>query len=134
MPGQEPFRHKTRVRFIDTDASGRIHYTAMFRYFEEAEIELLRSVGLTHDPRREYEFPRVHAECDYMFPVFYDDLIEIRVAGVRIGNRSVRIEFETFREGIPAARGIVVSTCVDRASGRSAPIPEHIRSRLALLE
>ena len=37
MPLAEPFRFETRIRFIDTDASGRIHYTAMFRYFESAE-------------------------------------------------------------------------------------------------
>ncbi len=44
MPDRQPFRFKTRIRFIDTDTSGRIHYTAMFRYFESAEIEFMRTL------------------------------------------------------------------------------------------
>ena len=39
------FTHRVRVAFPDTDASGRIHFTAMLRYFESAEIEFLRSFG-----------------------------------------------------------------------------------------
>jgi acyl-CoA thioester hydrolase len=31
-----------RVNWIDTDASGRIHYTAALRYFEVAEHGLMR--------------------------------------------------------------------------------------------
>ena len=39
------FTHRVRVAFPDTDASGRIHFTAMLRYFESAEIEFLRALG-----------------------------------------------------------------------------------------
>jgi len=37
---------RRRVAWIDTDAGGRIHFTAAFRYAEAAETELMRSVGL----------------------------------------------------------------------------------------
>ena len=60
----EPFRFETRIRFIDTDASGRIHYTAMFRYFESAEIEWMRSRGIIYGGG-DFTFPRVHVECDF---------------------------------------------------------------------
>jgi len=56
-----PFRWTTRILFIDTDASGRIHYTAMFRYFEAAEIEFFRSIGVLHE-HKGISFPRVHVE------------------------------------------------------------------------
>jgi len=39
----EPFRYETRIRFVDTDASGRIHYTSLFKFFEAAETELFRT-------------------------------------------------------------------------------------------
>ena len=58
------FRWPVRILFIDTDASGRIHYTALLRYFEAAEIELFREAGAQED-RDEVAFPRVHVECDY---------------------------------------------------------------------
>ena len=32
------------VSFVDTDASGRIHYTAGLRYFERAEEGLMREL------------------------------------------------------------------------------------------
>jgi len=89
MPRGEPFRFQTRIRFIDTDASGRIHYTSMFRYFESAEIELLRKVGITYDLRRYYAFPRVHVECDFIRAIAHDDLIEIEAALTKVGYRLV---------------------------------------------
>jgi len=55
----------------------------MFRYFESAEIELLRKVGITYDLRRYYAFPRVHVECDFMGAIAHDDLIEIEAALTR---------------------------------------------------
>jgi acyl-CoA thioester hydrolase len=129
MPEIEPFRFHTRVRFIDTDTSGRIHYTAMFRYFEAAEIELLRTVGLSYSPNRLYDFPRVHVECDYIVPLRLDDLIEIRAAAIKVGRSSVRFDFETLRDGILAAKGIVTTVCVDHSSHRSVPIPGDARAK-----
>src|SRR5205085_9045348 len=97
MPQREPFRFQTRIRFIDTDASGRIHYTSMFRYFESAEIELLRTVGITYDRARSYSFPRVHVECDFMREIGHDDLIEIHALLTKLGRSSAHFQFRTFK-------------------------------------
>jgi acyl-CoA thioesterase FadM len=66
MPQREPFRFQTCIRFIDADASGRIHFTAIFRYFESAEVEFLRTLGVTYDACHSYNPPRVHVECDFL--------------------------------------------------------------------
>src|ERR687886_388171 len=55
MPG--PIHvERTRVAWVDTDAGGRIHFTAAFRWAEAAETGLGRSLGLLQDwgdlPRR----------------------------------------------------------------------------------
>src|SRR5689334_8591786 len=107
MDGPEPFRFQTRIRFIDTDASGRIHYTAMFRYFESAEIEFMRTLGVVY-LERDFSLPRVHAECDFSLPLQHDDLIDIKVCLANIGRSSVRMEFRTFRDGELAAKGVIV--------------------------
>jgi acyl-CoA thioester hydrolase len=130
MPQPEPFRFQTRIRFIDTDASGRIHYTAMFRYFESAEIELLRTVGIAFDPTRSYEFPRVHVECDFMRTIAHDDLIEIEICLIKLGRSSVHFQFRTFKEAALAAKGAVVTACVDRSTHRAIAIPEDVRAKL----
>jgi len=133
MPPPEPFRFQTRIRFIDTDASGRIHYTAMFRYFESAEVELLRTVGITYDLRRSYRFPRVHVECDFMSAIVHDDTIEIYASLKKLGRSSARFEFRTHKNGNLAAKGVVVIACVDRETERAVPFPDEIRSRLVTI-
>ena len=125
----EPFRFQTRIRFIDTDASQRIHYTAMFRYFESAEIEFMRAAGITYT-RRDYDFPRVHVDCDFMLPIEHDDVIDIEVLLAKLGRSSARFEFRTLKSGELAARGSVVIVCTDRTTHRAIPIPEDLRAKL----
>jgi acyl-CoA thioester hydrolase len=130
MPRGEPFRFQTRIRFIDTDASGRIHYPSMFRYFESAEIELLRKVGITYDLRRYYAFPRVHVECDFIRAIAHDDLIEIEAALTKVGRSSAHFQFLTFKDAALAAKGSVVVACVDRETQRAIAIPDDVRAKL----
>lgn len=129
LPG-EPFRFQTRIRYIDTDASGRIHYTAMFRYFESAELEFMRSRGIMYGPSG-YAFPRVHVECDFMLAMVHDDLIDIEVFLARVGRSSVRLEFRTLKSGQLAAEGAVVIACMDRNTQRAMPIPQDLREKLS---
>ncbi len=128
MPAKEPFRFQTRIRFIDTDASGRIHYTAMFRYFESAEIEFMRRLGVSYT-KFGYGFPRVHVACDFLLSMVHDDEIEIEVFLTQLGRSSVRFDFRTLKEGKLAARGVVVIACMDKQSERAISIPNHLRER-----
>ena len=128
----EPFLFKTRVRFADTDASGRIHYTALFRFFESAETELFRAFGINYT-RGAYNFPRVHAECDIRRALFHDDLIQIEVSLRKLGKSSVRLEFRAIKNGEIAASGAVVIVCMDRQSQRAIPIPDDLRAKLAAI-
>ncbi len=129
MPPAEPFHFETRIRFIDTDASGRIHYTALFRYFESAEIEFMRTLGLVY-LRDEFTFPRVHVECDYKLALGHDDLIDIAVCLTKLGRSSVRLEFRTTRDGELAATGVIVIACMDRNTQRAIAIPDSLRKKL----
>ena len=104
MPNGQPFRFRTRVRLVDTDASGRIHFTAMFRYFEAAEVEFLRTLGVTYDVDSSFNFPRVHVECDFLKVISNDDLIDIEVSVTNLGRSSVRFEFRTFKGTEVAAK------------------------------
>lgn len=125
----ESFRFETRIRFIDTDASGRIHYTAMFRYFESAEIEWMRSRGIIYGGG-EFTFPRVHVECDFNLALRHDDPIAIEVFLTKLGRSSARLEFRTWKDGEVAATGAVVIVCMSRATQRAIPIPDELRKKL----
>jgi len=124
-----PFVWPVRVRFVDTDASGRIHFTAMLRHFEAAEIEFLRSLGL--DSREAaVSFPRVHVECTYTAMVRFDDLLEVSVRVERVGNSSYKLAFEARVEDRPVARGAVTAVCVDTNTGRARPLPLELAEAL----
>lgn len=129
MP-REPFRFQTRIRFIDTDASGRIHYTSMFRYFESAEIEFMRQFGVIYG-KTQYAFPRVHVECDFFLAIVHDDLIEIEVSLAKLGRSSMRFEFRALKSGNLAAQGAVIVACMDPQTQRPVALPEELRGKLA---
>jgi YbgC/YbaW family acyl-CoA thioester hydrolase len=125
-----PFLWQVRIRFIDTDASGRIHYTCLFRYFEAAEVEFLRSFGLTYESKLPYSFPRVHVECDYLLAIVNDDLVTIEVSIGRIGSSSIRYEFRAMKDGRLAAHGSVVAVCIHTQTQKAVPIPDKFRQTL----
>ena len=128
------FLWRSRVRFVDTDFSTRIHYSALFRHFEIAETEFLRSlgVGYAHWFDRGYSLPRVHVEADYVAPLGFDDEIDVEVRIARIGESSITFDFRVIKteNGMDAARGRIVGVCVEVNRGKSTPIPADIREAL----
>ncbi len=129
MVAGEPFRFEVRIRFIDTDTSGRIHYTAMFRYFESAEIEFMRSLGVNYGAHG-FGLPRVHVECDFLMAIGYDDLVAIEVCLTKLGRSSIRLEFCARKRGELAAKGAIVVVCMDKETQSAIPIPDELRARL----
>jgi YbgC/YbaW family acyl-CoA thioester hydrolase len=114
---------------MDTDASGRIHYTALFRYFETAEIEFFRETGILHH-HPGIAFPRVHVECDYRSAILFDDLIVLEVSVGKIGRASVQLNFRVLKDEKEAARGNVVIASMDRQTQRAAAVPANVREKL----
>jgi YbgC/YbaW family acyl-CoA thioester hydrolase len=123
------FTHRVRVAFPDTDASGRIHFTAMLRYFEAAEIEFRRSLGYCYRDAPDVGFPRVRVECEYRSAVGFDDELDIAVSVKRVGTSSYTLEFAALKDGVTAANGSIVVVSVGRP-GRAQALPEVLREAL----
>jgi acyl-CoA thioester hydrolase len=123
------FKHRVRVAFPDTDASGRIHFTAMLRYFEAAEIEFLRALGYCYRDAPDVGFPRVRVECEYRSAVGFDDLLDIEVSVKRVGTSSYTLEFAALKDGAIAANGSIVVVCVGRP-GRAQALPAALKEAL----
>jgi YbgC/YbaW family acyl-CoA thioester hydrolase len=123
------FRWPVRILFIDTDASGRIHYTALLRYFEAAEIELFRAAGAMED-RGEAAFPRVHVECDYRAAIYFDDEITIELGIGQMGRSSIELRYRAMKNGAVAASGKIVIAAMNPRTGRSTEIPLGVREKL----
>jgi len=119
---------RMRVNWVDTDASGLIHYTAALRYFEVAEHAFLRRlVGQGALPGdRPFLFPRVHVEADYKAPLRYPDEFECGVRVERIGRSSTTFAFEIRRDATICITGRIVAVAVDLA-GATIPLPAPLR-------
>ncbi len=101
----------------------------MFRYFESAEIEFMRELGITYRSASVH-LPRVHVECDYKKAVVYDDELEVEVALRHLGRSSMRFEFRSLVGGELVAEGAVVIACMNRETQIATPIPEPMRRKL----
>jgi YbgC/YbaW family acyl-CoA thioester hydrolase len=125
-----------RIEFADTDMAGIVHFANFFRFMEAAEVEFLRSRGLSvsmpWDGGR-ISFPRVAASCDFVRPVTFQDVINVAVSIIRIGRKSVTYGFEFSKEGEVVARGQVSSVCCrvhPDHTLESIEIPPSFRAKL----
>jgi YbgC/YbaW family acyl-CoA thioester hydrolase len=118
---------RTRVAWVDTDAGGRIHFTAVFRWAEAAETALLRSLGLLDEWG---DYPRRAVEAEYLAVLRFEDEIEIELRPAHVGTTSISYDWEIRRDGDTCVRGRHTVVHVDR-DGRPAPLPEQLRRALA---
>jgi YbgC/YbaW family acyl-CoA thioester hydrolase len=121
---------KLRVNWVDTDASGRIHYTAALRYFEIAEHALMRRLlaGQEFKPGSSgFSMPRVHVEADFKLGLRYGDEFTCSARVEKVGESSVTYAFE-IRDlaGQLAIQGRIVGVFTDLA-GRKTPLPDALR-------
>ena len=116
-----------RVAWVDTDAGGRIHFTAVFRWAEAAETALLREHGLL-DAWANY--PRRAVEAEYLAVLRFEDEFELVLAPYQVGTTSITYEWEILRGDEICIRGRHTVVHVDEA-GRPAPLHPEVRRALA---
>jgi len=116
-----------RVQWVDTDAGGRIHFTAAFRWAEAAETALMRRIGLLEGWG---DYPRKHVEAEYHRVLRFEDEFDVRLRVESVGRTSITYVWtiEKAREAAIEGRHTVVH--VD-AEGRPDPVPDAIRAALS---
>lgn len=129
------FTIEEHVRWSDIDRAGIIYYGQFLRFFEIAETELFREVGLPYSEvfdRFDIWLPRVQIHYDFRKTLVLDDLIEVSAYVGRFGNKSLTLRFEVARKGEEAvvADGHVVLACVNRSTFKSTPVPAEIITAL----
>lgn len=137
---------RVRVPFVDIDSSQRIHFTAMFRYMELAEHELMRRIGMPYATMlQDIAFPRAHLSCDFRGAIAFDDQLVIDARVERVGSSSWTVGFVArhlcgpgqpdmpLGEGQPGevvAEGRMVIVAMDLATERSTALPDELRRAL----
>jgi YbgC/YbaW family acyl-CoA thioester hydrolase len=128
------FRHQQRVEFADTDMAGIVHFSAIFRYMEEAEHAMWRAAGLSiADRGNDLGWPRVSAACEFRNPLHFEDEFEVWVRLAAVRTRALDYEFTIVRGDTVIAVGTMTSVCVRKnADGlmKAAELPADIVNRL----
>ncbi len=134
------FKVTKRVEFSETDMAGIVHFSNFFRYMETVEHAFFRSLGFSvvmdrHDPPMGW--PRVHAECDYLAPLRFEDEIEIHLWVTEKKAKSlsyqVRIKKINTTPQVEVARGKLTVVCGTRdPHGKMAshPIPRTMADQI----
>lgn len=117
-----------RVQWMDTDAAGIWHHSVVLRWFEEAEAELHRRLGIIDQTFG--ATPRVRTEFDFTIPIRFDDVVDITVRVSSLGQTSITYEVDVRRGSDQVASGRVVAVFIDRETGEKRPWTESLRQAL----
>ncbi|WP_458778712.1 acyl-CoA thioesterase [Arthrobacter sp. D3-16] len=122
------------VEWVDTDASGHQHNSAVLRWVEAAEAELFRKLQL---PQYFPSAPRVQQVVNYTAKLWFGQRVRATVKITALGRTSLTLGFEVRGEslgapddaipnaGTVAAFGTVTTAHVPPGASAAQPWPEH---------
>jgi acyl-CoA thioester hydrolase len=129
-----PPRHETTIRvgLRDLDGLGHVNHAVYLTYIEEARTEyVLRLKG----GRRldDFDFVLARIEADFRSQATLGDVLVVEIRPTRLGTRSwdlhYRIRDAETGDVVVESTSVLVS--YDFGSGRTMPVPEPFRTRLA---
>jgi acyl-CoA thioester hydrolase len=128
--GPAEFSATMRIYWEDTDAAGIVFYANYLKFFERARTEWLRSLGFGQEALRTeagIAFVVSETRLRYRRPARLDDVIDVSVAVVHLGQASLEIAQEARRAGELLAEGTIRIGCVELGTFRPCRIPNDIR-------
>lgn len=124
-----------RVRYCETDLLGHVNNVSYFMYFEQGRIEYIEHLGITDQLFGEDRMTVVaDLQCTYLKPLYLRDPIQLGVRVAKLGRSSIDVEYALMvnDELRAAGRGTIV--LVDKKTGRSTAIPNHLREIIQAFE
>ena len=130
-----PVLYEMATRWLDNDIYGHVNNVSYYSFFDTAIANYLMGEGGLDPWRDPVVGFCVESGCQFRRGIRYPDRVTAGLRVAKLGRSSVRYEIGIFRgdELEAAAHGHFVHVFVDRASERSAPIPEPIRAALSRL-
>jgi len=127
------FSATMRIYWEDTDAAGIVFYANYLKFFERARTEWLRGLGFGQEALRtqaNIAFIVSETRLRYRRPARLDDVIDVSVAVIHLGQASLEIAQEARRAGELLADGTIRIGCVELGTFRPCRIPNDIRLAL----
>lgn len=134
-PPIHTYTHPMRSRYGETDQMGYVYYGRYLEYFEEARTEMIRALGMPYSKMEDegIMLPVIQAQVDYKKPVYYDELMQIKVHLFSLPS----VKLETFYEVCTGrmkkahALGKVTLCFMNRESRKPCRAPASFIDRLS---
>ena len=133
--GQHPSRKlvlttSIPVRWGDMDAYRHVNNTIYFRYFEQARVEWLEQSGSTVSLENPVAPVIINASCTFLIPMNYPGTVEVRTYVGHAGRSSVptHVEMRLVGDERIHAEGAAKVVWMDTQTGKSVPLPDHVRA------
>lgn len=127
------FTHQLRVRYSECDAQGIVFNANWFLFVDVTMTEFWRHTldGYMGLPKQ-YGVEVVMAQngANFRSPAYFDDILDITPRVAKLGNSSMRMEFEVKRGDELLWDAFAVYVFVDHETLRPVPIPDPIRAKL----
>ena len=127
--GPASVRIRRRIEWIDTDAAGIFHWTAVCRLAEAAEAALHTALGIER-----FTFgatPRVSVQFDFKRSLRFNDEVETVLSVDRVGRTSVRYAVTVSGAAGVVAEGHMTACLVARDTHAPEPWPAEVRRLLS---
>jgi acyl-CoA thioester hydrolase len=128
---KSPFVISEYVRWGDIDLAGIICYGAYIRFYELAETEIFRAVGLPFREmfeRYDIWLPRKVMHTEFHSPALLDERLAVLTYFSRVGNTSVTINFDVMDadRDVLHATAYQVLVCVTREKLQKRSLPPEV--------
>ena len=123
-PADYPFRHRLRVRFVETDAMGIVHHSNYLHYLEEARVAYLRDLDRPYTELRDDGVDLAVLECfvQYRSPLRFDDLVDVHLVMAAATRATFQMAYLLGVAGEVRATGVTAHGAVN-AAGRPVRLP-----------
>ncbi len=131
-PGLNTFPVKTfdKIRYADTDCQGHVNNAAFLTFLETGRVEIL------YNPENALlaqgaSFVIASLKLDFLKEINWPGRVDIGTGISKIGNSSITFYQQLFQNGACVASAETVIVQVDDNNGKSKPLTEGAKKRLA---
>jgi acyl-CoA thioester hydrolase len=127
------FNWAVRVYYEDTDAGGIVYYANYLKFFERARTEWLRALGIHQQDLLDAQgvaFVVRSARVEYISAARLDDELRLTLSVEKLGRASIQFAQQAWRGDTLLSSAAVKVGCVDKASMRPRPLPDHVAAKM----
>ena len=127
------FDYHCKVRMYDTDMAGILYFGNQYRFMHDAFESLMAKEGYTFQrlmQKEDFMFVIVHAETDYLAPLYAGDSLTVKIHVSHIGTTSFHISYSIYKADKLAGKGKTIHVCLDKNERTKKSIPNNIQAIL----